>query len=605
MRPVPKVAEGIGDPVQAGGLRFLRRETNMKKLKRKSVAVLTILSFLLTLLPMTAFAATPKAVDISLIAPTVNVDAIVTVTGGPSEAGDEVELLIGGNPYPTPIKQTLGQDLAEDEITSLIFKIPLVKPTDVITAKVTPADSSTPKTSAQAPIVPKPAIPAAPNGVDIGSYHGNGSKAYFTDADGSGVALEANEQSEMTVVFNGPAGQGGFYWGDLYVWAEAAENQPDNRFRISDDGNGNYIINDALGDYNDAARPVADFGPIGVTTLTAGAGNVNVYKIQNIVTDERGVGLTFNVHFTAADKYSVYVSTVDPTDGGANIGAGLNFLREPSKFLAGKDAEATEPETQEEDNPVEEEIKSGKLTFDKKEGLVGDANKVKVQVVDKDGKDLALGENATIEKMTPVITDQSNKDANIDASIGSASEKSLKKDGSAELTLKADKPTKADVKVTIVAKGKKGKEIEYVGTLNYEFKAKEVEKPKAAEFVVMTINSNKVRVDGKTIEIDTEAIIKNDRTFVPFRALLEAFGAQVEYEDGVVTAVLDDQNVEMTLNEKDYKINDKKAVMDVAPFIQDDRTMIPVRFAAEALGFVVTPFYNDDGTTASVEFKRQ
>lgn len=565
----------------------------MKKIRRKAIALVTILSFLLTLIPAVSLADEGGSLTIDHpVAPTADATVKVTVTGGTFAAEDEVELLLDGESYEPAIKDEIGKDLNADEKETITFTVPLVKPGDVITAKLTPSEGDA-ITSDAAALVPKP---GAEGGASIAGFNNSGSTIAFVDAnDAKGIDLQVDESGEVEVFFADSDGDGGYYYGDLYVWAEVDSDQPDSRFRISQDKDGNYLVRDALGDADYGDRPDEGFGAI---TVTPPAGNdAAVYKIENLVTDENGEGVFFDAHFTASDKYRIHASTTDPTESGDNLTAGNAFKSSPASFYSGDASVKTEEEV--------EETKSGKLTFDKKDGLVGDANKVKVQVVDKDGKDLALGEDATIEKMTPVITDQSNKDANIDASIGSASEKSLQKDGSAELTLKADKPTKADVKVTIVAKSKKGKTTKYAGTLNYEFKAKEVEKPKAAEFVVMTINSNKVRVDGKTIEIDTEAIIKKDRTFVPFRALLEAFGADVEYKDGVVTAVLDDQNVEMTLNEKDYKINDKKAVMDVAPFIQDDRTMIPVRFAAEALGFVVTPFYNDDGTTASVEFKRQ
>ena len=40
----------------------------------------------------------------------------------------------------------------------------------------------------------------------------------------------------------------------------------------------------------------------------------------------------------------------------------------------------------------------------------------------------------------------------------------------------------------------------------------------------------------------------------------------------------------------------------IAPFINGSRTMVPVRFAAEAFGIKVIPTYNPDGTTADILF---
>ena len=46
----------------------------------------------------------------------------------------------------------------------------------------------------------------------------------------------------------------------------------------------------------------------------------------------------------------------------------------------------------------------------------------------------------------------------------------------------------------------------------------------------------------------------------------------------------DDMKVEMTIGEKDILVNGHKVEIDVAPFIQDDRTFLPARALAEALG---------------------
>lgn len=47
--------------------------------------------------------------------------------------------------------------------------------------------------------------------------------------------------------------------------------------------------------------------------------------------------------------------------------------------------------------------------------------------------------------------------------------------------------------------------------------------------IKLNIGENKALVDGKKIEFDTKAIIKDDRTFVPLRFVSEAIGAKVEW----------------------------------------------------------------------------
>lgn len=126
------------------------------------------------------------------------------------------------------------------------------------------------------------------------------------------------------------------------------------------------------------------------------------------------------------------------------------------------------------------------------------------------------------------------------------------------------------------------------------------------DVVVMTIGSTVLNVNGQKKVIDTPAMVKDARTYVPLRALAEAFGASVDYDDAsrTVTAKLDGTTVVMEIGSRMYSVNGHAKFMDVAPFIENSRTMLPIRFAAEAFGMEVTPVYNADGTTAEVVFVR-
>ena len=124
------------------------------------------------------------------------------------------------------------------------------------------------------------------------------------------------------------------------------------------------------------------------------------------------------------------------------------------------------------------------------------------------------------------------------------------------------------------------------------------------DVVVMSIGSHEIVVNDKKATIDAAPMIQNDRTFVPFRALAEAFGAEVAYDEATqaVTAKLNGVEVVMTIGSATYTVNGAEKTADVAPFINGSRTMVPVRFAAEAFGIKVIPTYNPDGTTADILF---
>ena len=124
------------------------------------------------------------------------------------------------------------------------------------------------------------------------------------------------------------------------------------------------------------------------------------------------------------------------------------------------------------------------------------------------------------------------------------------------------------------------------------------------DVVVMSIGSNEIVINDKKATIDAAPIVQNDRTYVPFRALAEAFGAEVAYDEATqaVTAELNGVTVVMTIGSATYTVNGAEKTMDVAPFINGSRTMVPVRFVAEAFGIKVIPTYDENGATADILF---
>lgn len=236
------------------------------------------------------------------------------------------------------------------------------------------------------------------------------------------------------------------------------------------------------------------------------------------------------------------------------------------------------------------------IKFLDNKGAVGANNKVIFQLVDGDGKTVALG-GGGYDTSAVTIQSVSDDTAKVSATVNNTGDLSDK--GTGELSLTSDKPVTADIQVYV--RNKDGKY--YAGNLKYTFGKTA---SNADTTVVMTIGSKDVIVDNNVTVIDAAALIKNERTFVPYRALAEAFGAKVEWneKDRTVTTEMDGKRVVMTIDKKEYKVNDKDMTMDVAPYISGDRTLVPVRFVAEALGFKVTPTYNTDGTTASVVFNK-
>ena len=108
-----------------------------------------------------------------------------------------------------------------------------------------------------------------------------------------------------------------------------------------------------------------------------------------------------------------------------------------------------------------------------------------------------------------------------------------------------------------------------------------------------------VMVNGAYIQFpDAVPEETNGRTMVPVRALVEALGGEVDYQDDVVTFTMDGYAYAFAVGSTTVKVsvtadNDKDTPepediqMDCAPYIKDGRTYVPVRFISEALGYDV------------------
>ncbi len=99
----------------------------------------------------------------------------------------------------------------------------------------------------------------------------------------------------------------------------------------------------------------------------------------------------------------------------------------------------------------------------------------------------------------------------------------------------------------------------------------------------------KLYINGRSISLVSEIQIVNDRSMYPFRECLENMGATVFWDSINRHAIGEYKGitVEFPIGKDYYFINDEKHFMDTTSYISNDRTYIPIRFAAEALGFSV------------------
>ena len=95
-----------------------------------------------------------------------------------------------------------------------------------------------------------------------------------------------------------------------------------------------------------------------------------------------------------------------------------------------------------------------------------------------------------------------------------------------------------------------------------------------------------VYVNGTELTLDVPPMLENDRTLVPMRAIFEALGAEVSWypEDRTIVAVRGGTTVFMQVDDWYMSVNDEWIALDAPPRVVNDRTLIPLRAVAEAFG---------------------
>lgn len=101
-----------------------------------------------------------------------------------------------------------------------------------------------------------------------------------------------------------------------------------------------------------------------------------------------------------------------------------------------------------------------------------------------------------------------------------------------------------------------------------------------------------VKLDGKVIDCASygqPVTIVEGRTLVPLRAIFEALGASVEWDNDTrtVTSALDGISIKLTIGQKTLYKNGYAIELDVPAMILNSRTLVPARAVAESFGVLV------------------
>jgi uncharacterized repeat protein (TIGR02543 family) len=118
-----------------------------------------------------------------------------------------------------------------------------------------------------------------------------------------------------------------------------------------------------------------------------------------------------------------------------------------------------------------------------------------------------------------------------------------------------------------------------------------VQQQRTRRTIDLTIDSAVMVVDGASVTMDVAPLIREDRTLLPFRALVEELGGSIAWNAKTrqVTVKARGVTIVLTIGKNSATVNGKSILIDAAnkkvvPIILGSRTFLPVRFIAEQLG---------------------
>lgn len=111
------------------------------------------------------------------------------------------------------------------------------------------------------------------------------------------------------------------------------------------------------------------------------------------------------------------------------------------------------------------------------------------------------------------------------------------------------------------------------------------------QYTALYVGSNKAFVNDiqKQIDVDNTDVavfVENDRSYVPVRFISESYDGQVEWTEKTQTVNIKfaDRAISLTIGKPEIIINGKTQKLDVAPIVRNDRTFLPLRACTEAIG---------------------
>lgn len=241
--------------------------------------------------------------------------------------------------------------------------------------------------------------------------------------------------------------------------------------------------------------------------------------------------------------------------------------------------------------------------------VVGEDNEVKLVVKDRKGNNVSLGNVSGVTLDYYVLSQPEG--ANVSVDEGTQFAKNLKEKGEATVKVYSNKEGKAKISFVVTHTDNNNVEKKFTKVAEFNFGEKKEVKTIGAKNVTLFINGTGYVVDGVAKVTDVAPFIQDNRTFVPVRIVAEALGCENEdtmWDPATQTVTLEreDLTITMTIGSNILTVSTGETVVsDVAPFIKDGRTVLPFRAIAEAFGADVEAIFAADGSVTGVTFEQE
>lgn len=107
--------------------------------------------------------------------------------------------------------------------------------------------------------------------------------------------------------------------------------------------------------------------------------------------------------------------------------------------------------------------------------------------------------------------------------------------------------------------------------------------------ILLQIDNSNMTVNGVEKAIDEAPVIRDGRTLLPVRAVVEEMGGSVEWNSDLKQAILNhgENTIVLTIDSTTALLNNQEQSLDTEPVIINGRTFLPIRFIAESFGYDV------------------